>query len=213
MTKFDEKNATPEELWEYCMEEYRNPNIIVKYLLEKFFEKIKRLAAKMENVNNILEVGCGAGESSRRIGALFEGKNFEVSEYDGRYITKLRETGFPYKIRQESVYELKREDNAFDCIFLLEVLEHLEDVETALAELFRVSGRYVIISVPHEPWWCLSNLLRLKYVRHWGNTPGHIGHWSPRKLIKLVKKYGNILEVRKSFPWIILMATVARAKT
>ena len=54
----------------------------------------------MKNIDKVLEVGCGTGESSKRIGSFFKNKHFEVSEYEERYVSKLKETEFPYKVTQ-----------------------------------------------------------------------------------------------------------------
>ena len=210
MKTFNEEIATADELYEYCLKEYQGRNPITKLLIENFFKKIERLVPGLGNLDKILEIGCGAGESSRKIGALFKGNHFEVSEYDERYITKLKETGFPYHITQESIYSLKRKDNEFGCVFLLEVLEHLDNVDLALKELFRVSGRYVVISVPNEPLWRILNLLRLKYVRDFGDTPGHINHWSPRKLKSLISTYGRVLDIYLPIPWILVLAETGK---
>ena len=87
-------------------------------------------------------------------------------------------------------------------------MEHLDNIDLALQELFRVSGKYIVISVPNEPLWRFLNFFRFKYMQYFGNTPGHINHWSPRELKLLISKYGKVLEVHKSFPWIILLAEV-----
>ena len=123
---------------------------------------------------------------------------------------KLREGQFPAQVTQESVYGLTRDEDAFDCIFLLEVLEHLEDYERALEELFRVSRKYVVISIPNEPLWKILNCFRGRYLRDWGNTPGHINHWSTSKIRKLVSKYGVVREVYTPIPWIIVLAEVQK---
>jgi hypothetical protein len=86
------------------------------------------------------------------------------------------------------------------------VLEHLENYEMALQELFRVSRNYVIIAVPNEPLWRFLNLARLKYLKDWGNTPGHINHWSAASLAGLISKYGQVIKIYRPMPWIILLA-------
>lgn len=205
MREFDEKNATADELWNYYLEEYKNPNPVVKILLDGYYGKIARIISKFSPDYRLLEVGCATGESSRRIGNLLHGQHFEVSEYDERLVGKMLETGFPYKVRQESVYSLQREDGSFDAVFFLEVLEHMENVEAALRELFRVSSKYVVISVPNEPLWSILNMLRGKYWGNFGNTPGHINQWSPRAFARLLSNYGNIIENYSPVPWNILL--------
>jgi ubiquinone/menaquinone biosynthesis C-methylase UbiE len=134
----------------------------------------------------MLEVGCGAGESSKKIYACAGNRYFEASEFDERYVTELMQLDLPFRISQESVYEMKRESNSFDMIFLLEVLEHLEFPDPALRELFRVSSDYVIISVPNEPIWSISNIFRFKYL-------------------KVIDRAGS--------PWIELLRAARKAKT
>jgi 2-polyprenyl-3-methyl-5-hydroxy-6-metoxy-1,4-benzoquinol methylase len=160
------------------MEEYENQNPIAKKLFDNYYEKIGRILKQIDSGYRILEVGCAAGESSRRIHSLLNGQYFEASEYDDRLVKKIVETNPPFKVTQESVYKMHRNDKEFDCVFLLEVLEHLENPEAALKELYRVASRYVVVSVPNEPLWSTLNLLRGKYVSEFGNTPGHINHWS-----------------------------------
>lgn len=50
-------------------------------------------------------------------------------------------------------------DNSFDLVMACEVLEHLpwEDIDKALAELKRVSKKYVLISVPWSGWFVNFN--------------------------------------------------------
>lgn len=43
------------------------------------------------------------------------------------------------------------EDGHFDCVLCLDVLEHIDQTHVAFDELCRVTGRYIIISLPN-PW-------------------------------------------------------------
>lgn len=200
----DEKTASPEELWDYYMGKYRSQNPIAKMLTQGFFSAIERLMHQLPNDYRILEVGCGPGESTRRILEMLDGQYFEASEFEQRLIDMHEKFGFPVPLSQESAYEMHREDNEFDCVLLLEVLEHLEDYNTALAEIFRVARKTVIISVPREPLWRCLNFARGKYWSDWGNTPGHINHWSRSSLIKLLEPHGKIVSVQSPIPWTIV---------
>lgn len=198
----------PDELWDFCLQEYKNQNIIVKYLFENFFRTIKQIIESLDPNDRILEIGCGAGESSRRIINMLSEQYFEVSEYDERYIEILRKTGFPVKITQESVYQLNRKDNEFNCIILLEVLEHLYDYRAAIEEIFRVAERHVIISVPNEPLWSILNMLRGKYIKSLGNTPGHVNRWSRYRIAKLIEEFATSQTIYTPIPWIVIHAKV-----
>ncbi|MOA56543.1 hypothetical protein D3C78_1805420 [compost metagenome] len=84
-------------------------------------------------------------------------------------------------------------------------MEHLEHPEQGLQALQRIVGRHLILSVPREPIWCALNLARGKYIGDFGNTPGHIQHWSQKGFISLVSRYFDVLEVKSPLPWTMLL--------
>jgi ubiquinone/menaquinone biosynthesis C-methylase UbiE len=199
------KPATEEELWNECMLEYSHTGLIHTFLFSRFFSCIKEIIDSLPVNANILEVGCGAGESSERISRFCAGtRTLEISDYDERYISQLKKKRPHLKSSRESVYELKRPDNSFDCVIMLEVLEHLDNPHQALKEICRVSRDDVVISVPHESWWRILNMARLKFMGHLGNTPGHIQHFSIRKLKEITRTYGTDEKIFTPFPWIIM---------
>src|SRR4030065_660295 len=61
---------------------------------------------------------------------------------------------------------------------ILEVREHLDQPLDALRELNRVSRKYVLLSVPYEPWFRLGNLARGRHLSRFGNHPEHVNLWS-----------------------------------
>ena len=109
-------------------------------------------------------------------------------------------------LKEGTIYALPYKDNSFDLIICSEVLEHLEHPDKALEELQRVSKKYVALSVPNEPIFMISNFLRGKNWSRWGNDIEHINHWSTRKFAKFVSKEFSIVEVKRSFPWTIVIA-------
>jgi len=208
----DQDSDPSKQLWEHYMGKYQNPNPIARYLTDGFFKRISSVINTLDNSTSILEVGCGPGESTRRILGMLNGQSLEASEFEQDLVDLHLKHDFPVSIRQESAYELQRQDNEFDCIMLLEVLEHLDNYEQALYEIFRVARKSVIISVPNEPLWRILNFCRGKYWSDWGNTPGHINHWSPTKFAKLISQYGTIVEIHKPLPWTIIHAKVDRSE-
>jgi hypothetical protein len=88
------------------------------------------------------------------------------------------------------------------------VLEHLEQPDIGLVALQKVATDYVILSVPCEPLWRVLNLARGKYISNFGNTPGHIQHWSSSEFIALVGRYFDIVEVKNPLPWTMILCRV-----
>ena len=190
------------------MGKYEIAKTFAKRLARGFVNAIGRSLNTMPTDCRILEVGCGPGESTKHIVRLLNGQYFEASEFEQRLVDLHLQRGFPVTLSQESVYAMQRADNAFDCVLLLEVLEHLDDFEEALSEIFRVARHCVIVSVPNEPLWRMLNLLRGKYWSAWGNTPGHINHWSRRSFSELVQNYGDVETIQSPGPWTIIHAKV-----
>lgn len=54
------------------------------------------------------------------------------------------------------------EHNSFDCVLCLDVLEHLDNLYEMLDELFSISRKYIIISLPN-PWKGFLASFRKKY--------------------------------------------------
>lgn len=51
------------------------------------------------------------------------------------------------------------DDNSFDCVLCLDVLEHLDNIHQVFDELCRVTNKYVIVSLPN-PYADFWNMLR-----------------------------------------------------
>ena len=116
------------------------------------------------------------------------------------------------RIVQESAYETRHQDESFDLVFFLEVLEHLDYPDKALHELSRIIKKdgYLILGVPREPLWCALNMARGKYLKSLGNTPGHLNHWSTFTLRNYMEKhFGPVHLVKTPLPWTIVAAQKA----
>jgi ubiquinone/menaquinone biosynthesis C-methylase UbiE len=190
MTKIDytKLKATPEI--ENFSGKYEDTNLISKFLVDNYFKSVEKLLNKITNINSAHEIGCGEGRSTMKINKMIS--NLTASEYVESLIPLAKNNNPHLTIFQESVYELKYKDNSVELVLLLEVLEHLDFPKLALEELKRISKKYIILGVPREPLWRFLNICRFKYLRNFGNTPGHLNHWSKKSIIKLVEKeYGR----------------------
>lgn len=194
-------------------QKHTSSNPIQKFLLSRYFFAFEKLIP--ENINNILDIGCGEGfllehlpSHVQYIGIDNSSEAIQLAKNN-----KILKSENPKKIQnikfqKESVYSLPFSDNEFDLITCLEVLEHLKDYEKALSEIKRVAKKWIIISVPHEPWFQLSNFLRGKYFKRLGNHPEHINRWNPTKFKKLISKYFKIEKESYSFAWQIYLCKI-----
>ncbi len=187
-------------------DKYGSNNPIVKRIMGGFHEALATLVEKSAP-QTIHEVGCGEGywvnewrkQDIDARGSDFSEKVIAIARENGG------EEGVPaeaFSIR--SIYEVIPEEDSADLIVCCEVMEHLEDPGMALQALQKVVSKNLIISVPREPIWCALNLMRGKYIASFGNTPGHIQHWSSKSFIALVSNYFEIIEVRQPLPWTVL---------
>ncbi|MGF7229589.1 MAG: methyltransferase domain-containing protein [Candidatus Saccharibacteria bacterium] len=183
-------------------------------LIDHYFEAVGELFAasdlqKMPKFTAI-ELGCGEGFSTQRLSKILPKQAaFTASEYVDALVPKAQANNPDVSVVQESIYELTHADNSFDVVFLLEVLEHLDFPDKALAEIKRVlkPGGYLILGVPREPLWCMLNMARGKYLRHFGNTPGHLNHWGQHTLRMFIEgNFGQVLQSRTPLPWTLVLA-------
>jgi 2-polyprenyl-3-methyl-5-hydroxy-6-metoxy-1,4-benzoquinol methylase len=190
----------------YKKHTHRNP--IQRLLLWNFFRNFLNLTAA-KKVDSILDVGCGEGFTLNRLREKGIGKKLEGIEYSKTAI-ELGHKMYPdTKIKQGNIYRLPYKDNAFDLVLCTEVLEHLDKPEDGLKELVRVSKKYLVISVPNEPFFMFAQLVRGKNWSRLGNDIEHINHWTMFGFPQFVKKNAGakvkILAKRFPFAWAMLL--------
>jgi len=185
---------------------HTSKNPLQRFLIERFFLSLISLAKPL-NSKRVLDAGCGEGFSLNKLMINKVGEHLEGIEYSKEAIT-IGEKLFPKaNIKQGSIYDLSYKDGSFDLVVCTEVLEHLENPQKALLEIIRVSKKYVILSAPNEPAFRLANFLAGKYLSDFGNSPGHINHWSILSFINFVKNNRlKVLKTKFPFPWIIILA-------
>lgn len=185
---------------------HKNP--IQRMLLDNFFRNLVELI-KTKKVDSILDVGCGEGFTLNRLREQKIGNKLEGIEYLKTAIELGKKMYPDIKIKQGNIYNLPYADNSFDLVLCTEVLEHLEDPEKGLKELVRVAKKYLIISVPNEPFFMMAQLLRGKNWSRFGNDIEHINHWTMFGFPQFVGKNSGtkvkILVQRHPFAWTMLL--------
>lgn len=184
---------------------YASTNPIAKFLMSNFIGAVKSLALlRKDEIGSINEIGCGEGFVTHEIRGLGITDRIKGCDFSSTIIDVAKQQHPDMHFYVKSIYDIKPEQDGADLVICCEVLEHLELPGAALEKLRACTGKYCILSVPNEPLWRVLNMARGKYLDAWGNTPGHINHWSSGAFRKLVSPYFTVLETRRVLPWTIL---------
>lgn len=190
-----------------AFDKYGSRNPIVRWMMKGFDDALASLMARTD-ATAIHEIGCGEGFWT--IQWLKQGLDVRGCDFSGKVVEIAQQNAAlnqvpPERFSVKSIYDLKAPADGADLVVCCEVLEHLESPQQGIAALQSIATGYVILSVPREPLWCLLNFARGKYLRQWGNTPGHIQHWSKRQFVAFVSQYFDVIEVRSPLPWTMVL--------
>jgi 2-polyprenyl-3-methyl-5-hydroxy-6-metoxy-1,4-benzoquinol methylase len=187
---------------------HMSDNPVQRRLIDRFHEKVTGIVTRL-NPSTLLDAGCGEGFvtdilQTKLPNAQITG--FDVLE-DSVKLAQLRNPRA--KVSTGDIYNIEQPDDSFDVVYCFEVLEHLHEPDRALAELARVARGYVVLSVPHEPFFCLANASRGKNldVRPRGSDPDHRNFWSRSAFREFASVSLNVTELTGSMPWTILVGT------
>ncbi len=196
-------------------DKYNTVNPLYRFLMQRFMENLMRYIAKAGNEEiSILEVGCGEGHLAHQILDEFSNITYTGLDITPEIVEMARGANPEGEFLTGSAYDLADFYNhKYDIVVMSEVLEHLEYPEQALKELTKVNAKAFIFSVPKEPVWRFLNILRLQYLKDFGNTPGHLQHWNKKSFSKMLKKYFSVTEEKVVFPWLMAYCKHKRAES
>jgi 2-polyprenyl-3-methyl-5-hydroxy-6-metoxy-1,4-benzoquinol methylase len=191
-------------------DKYGSTNLVVRRLMASFEATLDDLFARAAPTS-VLDVGCGEGVlTARWARRLNPGRVVGIDLDDPKLRSEWAQRQLPnLAFRTMRAENLPFAQDEFELAAAIEVLEHVPDPEHTVAEMARVAGRHLLVSVPREPLWRGLNLARGAYLRELGNTPGHVNHWSKRDFVALLKRHGHVLEARSPFPWTMLLVAVS----
>lgn len=182
---------------------YGSKNPIQNYLVSRFLETLSATARTLvPECRTALDVGCGEGVTTR---LLFEAgfRQIRGCDFSKAIVERARADHPDLSFEQQDIYQLTSAD-AVDFVSACEVLEHLERPEAALEHLATICRVGGLISVPNEPLFRGLNFAAGKYWRDFGNSPGHLNHWSSGAIRRLVSSYFVVEQVLTPLPWTIL---------
>ena len=187
-------------------DKYGSTNPVVKRLMARFEGTLEELFTKADP-QSLLDVGCGEAVLTHRWATRLPDRRVVGIDLEDPSIQEHWKTrqapNLEYKVMKAE--NLPFADNEFGVATAIEVLEHVPDPAHTVAEMARVSERWLLVSVPREPLWRGLNVARGAYMSQLGNTPGHVNHWSKRSFVKLLGRHGDVVEARSPFPWTMLL--------
>ncbi|MDB9512887.1 methyltransferase [Kamptonema animale CS-326] len=187
---------------------YQMRNPIGQLLLKHFADTIAEIVKEI-NPQTILEVGCGEGHITKVLVDSSDAK-IHCTDISNTILNIAKDAISSPRVSFENknIYELKSETEGSDIVVCCEVLEHLDDPILGLEKLYNVASPYCLLSVPREPIFRTLNFIRGAHFSQFGNSPGHIQHWSKRGFIKLVQTKFEIIKVKSPLPWTVILAKI-----
>ena len=183
-------------------DKYGTRNPVARAMMNGFLKSLRELV-QSTRAREVHEVGCGEGHLSVLLAR--EGLKVRASDFSKQVVDKARQTslaaGVDIPFSATSIYDLNPAEAAAELVVCCEVLEHLPDPGRALDILAGLARPHLIVSVPREPVWRILNMARGKYIGQWGNTPGHLNHWSRGAFLQFLRRRLEIVECRSPFPW------------
>lgn len=187
-------------------QKYANKNPIQQFLIGRFQEQAAQLVRSVAP-KTLLDVGCGEGFMlqaliQRNISAELTGIDQSSSAIADAQIR----LGNAATLRVQDALDLANTGKKYDVVMMVEVLEHIEHPERMLPILEQLTQRYILLSVPWEPFFRGLNLLRGKHITSLGNDPEHVNQWSRRGFLRFIGQYFRVLETPLVFPWTMVLA-------
>jgi 2-polyprenyl-3-methyl-5-hydroxy-6-metoxy-1,4-benzoquinol methylase len=188
-------------------DKYESRNPLVRRIMRGFSDALEDMVRQVAP-KDIHELGCGEGHWV--LDWRLQGMSARGSDFSEKIISLAQENAISAQLDASifsvrNIYDVTRETDSADLIVCCEVLEHMSDPLAGLQALQRITQSHIILTVPREPIWRALNMARGAYLKHLGNTPGHVQHWSTREFVALVERHFDVIAVKTPLPWTMLL--------
>jgi len=191
------------------LQKYESANPIQRWLIQHFLDRVTQLAVRVGPLS-VLDAGCGEGFVYNHLAArLGRGVRYSGLDLSREALCVGRARGSRASLLGGSVMDIPFSGGSFDLVVCTEVLEHLSRPAQALDELCRVSRRFVLLSVPCEPFFAGLNFARGKNLGRLGSDDDHLQHWTRWGFLHFARRRLRILaSPQDAFPWTVVLGEV-----
>ncbi len=179
---YDEGYYTGQNNFSY--QDERNQFKFYSYVWKSRVKKIKKNIRSNSKIKKILDIGCSFGgllENAKNL--KFDTFGLEISDFSRSYArNELKHK--VYKNFQEANFN----NNYFDAITMIEVIEHLDDPVHILKKIFqklKKGGLFVIQTANMNGMQAKKQKENYHYF-----LPGHLFYFSKKNLVEELKKIG-----------------------
>ena len=140
----------------------------------------------------VLDVGCGDGFFTAQILQRFNLKNVYGLDISSKAVDLARLKHPEIKFRQSALNHIPEETSSIDSVTMIEVIEHLIDIEGTLKELFRVMkpGGILLITTTDFNWLKQVIIAMFFFEKYFYPTNPHIRFFKKSTLADLLSKNG-----------------------
>jgi SAM-dependent methyltransferase len=184
-------------------QKHESKNPIQQALIGRFNSELVKVVREL-NPAEILDVGCGEGYTlaALRAGGIccpMSGIDFSAEAIEQ---AKQRVPDATFEV--EDALVVAEAGRKYDLVVMTEVLEHIPSPERMLPVLETIAKRYVVTSVPWEPFFRGLNFLRGKHIAAFGNDPEHINHWGRSSFLRFMGQRFAVKDAPMVFPWTLV---------
>lgn len=140
----------------------------------------------------VLDVGCGDGFFTAQILQRFNLKNVYGLDISSKAVDLARLKHPEINFQQSALNHIPEETNSIDSITMIEVIEHLVDIEGTLKELFRVMkpGGILLIATTDFNWLKQVIIAIFFFEKYFYPTNPHIRFFKKSTLADILSKNG-----------------------
>ena len=140
----------------------------------------------------VLDVGCGDGFFTAKILQRFNLKNVYGLDISSKAVDLARLKHPEIKFQQGALNHIPEETNSIDSVTMIEVIEHLVDIEGTLKELFRVMkpGGILLIATTDFNWLKQVIIAIFFFEKYFYPTNPHIRFFKKSTLADILSKNG-----------------------